>query len=229
MNKAILFSALKEQGKTNLIEILCCCFDEMSTHQRRTVFGTLYDKTDMPILVSESVLEDVLEFCKESFEGVYYAPFEINSRNCTHIPEETEEWFEKLNDLLQLGFQLTKQEEHHSAVSVFDMLYKLIDRMETGEEIVFSDEYGSWMIPGDERRYLEAYIISLACVSTPQEYARKAADLVERDSFGSFRNKVYSAALKYANEEQIEALNQEVKTKNIRTNRIGNSGSPNSG
>jgi hypothetical protein len=31
--------------------------------------------------------------------------------------------------------------------------------MESGEEIVFADEYGSWMIPGDEKHYFvsEAY------------------------------------------------------------------------
>jgi hypothetical protein len=39
--------------------------------------------------------------------------------------------------------------------------------MERGEEIVFADEYGSWMIPGDEKTFVQAYVTSLAAVETP--------------------------------------------------------------
>ncbi len=38
------------------------------------------------------------------------------------------------------------------AVQCFKLLHELIDKMEDGDEIVFADEYGTWMITGDEKR-----------------------------------------------------------------------------
>ena len=57
-----------------------------------------------------------------------------------HIPEETEEWFERLGDLLKASSQLTARGDHLHAVACFGILYELIDAMEGGEEIVFADE-----------------------------------------------------------------------------------------
>ncbi len=88
----------------------------------------------------------------KSMAGVYYAPFKINSKNWSHIPDETREWFDRLGDLLQASAQLTAQGNHLHAVACFGTLYTLIAAMEDGEEIVFGDEIGSWMIPGDEKQ-----------------------------------------------------------------------------
>ena len=40
--------------------------------------------------------------------------------------------------------------------------------MERGEEIVFGDEIGSWMIPGDEKQYIAAYIRGVEENSRPR-------------------------------------------------------------
>ena len=82
----------------------------------------------------------------------------------------------------------------------FDILYELIEKMECGEEIIFAEEYGSWMIPGDEQDFLNAYISSLAKVKTPEEYTKVVIPLLKRDSYTSFCNKVYSLAVKHSSD-----------------------------
>ena len=74
---------------------------ETNTQQRRYIFGDLIKKSKPSKITGKNIIKKSETFYKESLAGVYYAPFEINSRNFSQIPEETEEWFEKLGDLLQ--------------------------------------------------------------------------------------------------------------------------------
>ena len=215
MDEDALFKALKRQTKATLLEFLSLAYYEMTTQQRRHIFGTLMEKSKPARAVARDVKKESEQFYRESIVGMYYAPFNMNSKNFSHIPEETEEWFEKLGDLLQASTQLTKQKDHKSAVESFDILYELIEKMECGEEIIFAEEYGSWMIPGDEQDFLDAYILSLAAVKTPEEYATVMIPLLKRDSYTSFCNKVYSLAVKHSNKEQENALKVAVKEQNI--------------
>ena len=216
MDEDALFKALKRQTKATLLEFLSLAYYEMTTQQRRHVFGALMEKSKPVRAVARDVKKESEQFYQESIVGMYYAPFNMNSKNFSHIPEETEEWFEKLGDLLQASTQLTKQKDHKSAVESFEILYELIEKMECGEEIIFAEEYGSWMIPGDEQDFLNAYILSLAAVKTPEEYATVVIPLLKRDSYTSFCNKVYSLAVKHSNKEQANALKVAVKEQNIK-------------
>ena len=89
--------------------------------------------------------------------------------------------------------------------------------MESGEEIVFAHELGSWMIEGDETEYVAAYMSSLAATAAPEEFATAAASLVRRDSYQSFTTQAYPAALRAGNEAQRETLETELKRQKIRT------------
>ncbi|MDH3602405.1 MAG: hypothetical protein OEU26_22550, partial [Candidatus Tectomicrobia bacterium] len=140
-----------------------------------------------------------------------------NSKNFTHIPEETEEWFDILGDSLKRSAKLTEQEAHARAVECFTLLYELIDTMEDGEEIVFADECGSWMIPGDEKTFVQAYVTSLAAVETPEGFTMTAVPLIQRDSYQSFATRAYTSAIRAANKQQSAALKAELKRQNIRT------------
>jgi len=148
--------------------------------------------------------------------GKYYAEFEWNSKNYTHVPEETEQWFDLLNDLLADSTQLSTRGEHAIAVECFGLLYDLIEQMEEGEEIVFAHELGMWMLPGDQKPYLAAYLASLAAVSTPEEFTATVVPLIRRDG-PSFTAQVYNEALRVANTEQRAALKAEVKRQKIKT------------
>jgi len=216
MDKDALFKVLKRQTKATLLELLYLVYYETNTQQRRHIFGDLMKKSKPSKNLAQDIIKESENFYKDSIAGVYYAPFNINSKNFSHIPEETEEWFEKLGNLLQSSAQLTKQKEHTSAVESFKILYELIAKMEYGEEIIFADEYGSWMIPGNEQEFLDAYISSLAEVEIPEEYTKIVIPLIKRDSYTSFCNKVYSLALKHSNKEQEKSLMEAIKEQNIK-------------
>ena len=109
--------------------------------------------------------------------------------------------------------QLTSQGDHGWAVKCFDVLLDLIGHMEKGEEIVFADEMGSWMIPIDDKDWIAAYMISLAATAEPAEFAAKAIPVISRDSGQSFTGKAYASARKVANKEQLGELEAQVRAK----------------
>ncbi len=202
-----LFKFLKKQKKNDLLEFLQSSFNYMDTEQRRSVFGKFYNQIEPGRINGKKLLQKIQKFEKDSFAGEYYAPFEINSKNFSEIPQETEMWFEELNELLSSSTQLSKQGDHAVAIECFSILYDLISDMDSGEEIVFADEYGSWMIPGDEKEYIRAYITSLAKIKSPEDFSDLVIPLIRRDSYESFVNKVYNFAIKVATDEQKSIIN----------------------
>lgn len=220
MNKKRLFEHLREQKTEKLIELLDSAFDTMNTNQRHDVFGGITIEIPPTHVDGEKLLSDIEEFKKRSFAGYYYAPFDINSKNfshiLSHIPEETDEWFEEIGDYLEDSSKLTDQGDHELAVQCFKILHGLIDKMEDGDEIVFADEYGTWMITGDEKRFVKSYLTSLSAVSNAEDYVAGAIPLIKRDSYQSFHNKVYSTALAVATDGQKKLLKTEVKNQKIR-------------
>ena len=216
MDENLLFKFLKKQPKIVLLDLLESAFHEMKTTQKNNVFGHMMDQIAPSRIDRKQVINDVKKFYKDSLAGVYYAPFDFNSKNFSHIPEETEEWFEKLNDNLISSTQLSKQKDHLYAIDCFSLLYDLIKKMEAGDKIIFAHESGTWMIPGDEKIYIKAYITSLAATKQPDDFAMMTIPLLRNDSYESFSNKVYSIAMKAANKEQQKHLKAEIKKQNIR-------------
>ena len=113
--------------------------------------------------------------------------------------------------------KLTDSGEHADAVACFALLCALLEAMESGEEIIFAEEAGSWMIPTDEKAWLKAYLTSLAATATPEQFTAAAIPLIERDSGQSFAGKVHAAARKVANPQQKTHLQAEVQRRKIRT------------
>lgn len=216
MDKRRLFEVLKKQNSAILLKLLQAAYDEMNTSQRGRVFGEFAQQSKPSAVEGQKLLKEIKKFHKESFDGVYYAPFDINSKNWTYIPEETEEWFDRIGELLEYSSKLTELGEHSKAVECFNLLFELIEAMESGDEIVFADEYGSWMISGDEKKCIKAYISSLAATASPEEFAAATAPLIKRDSRQSFFAEAYAVALRVANKEQLALLLDEIKRQNIR-------------
>jgi len=218
MNETELFEGLDEKKKDELMELLRAAYRIMNTEQRRTVFGKTAEKVLSLQIDGKKLLKKVKQFHRDSLAGKYYASFDMNSKNFTHIPEETDEWFEALSDLLENSARLSKQGEHSLAVQCFMPLYELIEAVDSGCEIVFADELGSWMIPGDQKKFVNAYLRSLAQVSTPEEFTKAAVSLIREDSCGeSFFHKVHSTALRVANKEQKNFLQTEIERHKIKT------------
>lgn len=219
MDRIRMFKFLADEEPAVLLDLLGKAFDEMDYDQRQFVFGRYAEALPPAPVDGEVLLGRIEGFRSDSLAGVYYAPFDINSKNWTHIPEETKEWFGELGDLLKASTRLTEQGDYVHAVACFDVLYELIDVMESGEEIVFADEYGSWMIPGDEKQYIAAYMTSLAETASPEAFAETVAPLVRRDSYQSFSKQVYPSAIGVASEAQCAALEAEIERRQIRTSR----------
>ena len=169
----------------------------------------------------ELLLKEVEAFRRQSLAKAFYAPFDINSKNFMHVPEETREWFNQLGDLLQDSCRLSAQGDHQHAAACFAVLCELIEAMEQGDEIVFADELGSWMIPMEGKIWLAAYMTSLAAVSTPEEFTVRAIPLIRRDSYQSFSGKAFQSGRKAADKAQKTHLDAEIKRHKIRTKSTG--------
>ncbi len=210
MNKEKLFDPLKRQHPDTLIELLDNCYTRMKTTDIREVFGSLedaflYDSFDN----GQTVLRRVQEFMDDSLKGTYYAPFNMNSKNHMNIPEETERWFEKLSDLLVESTQLTTQGDHVHAVKCFRILYQLIDHMESGEEIIFADEAGIWMLPISEEPCIQAYFESAAAIFEAADYVEAVLPIIRHDRPSNI-NKALQKAQQSANEQQKALLEEKV-------------------
>jgi hypothetical protein len=167
----------------------------------------------------KKLLRTIRRFQRESLAGAYYAPFNMNSKNYMDIPPETEAWFDSLGELFASSTQLTQQKDHQLATACFGLLFELIDAMESGKEIVFADEYGSWTIPGDEKRFTSANLRSLAATATPEAFAAVALPLIRRDSGQSFASEVYQSAVRVATKGQRAFLEAEIDRQRIKTKR----------
>ena len=100
MDEEKLFIFLRKQKKIDLLEFLQSSFNYMNTEQRRSVFGKYYNQIEPGKINGKKLLQEIQKFEQDSSAGEFYAPFEINSKNFSEIPEETEMWFEELNELL---------------------------------------------------------------------------------------------------------------------------------
>ena len=217
IDKATVLQLLGRRKKAELIEFLSAAFNEMEEKQRRAVFADLVRESRPAKVDGGALLKDVQTFHRESLAGNYYAPFMMNSKNYCDIPEETDEWCDRIADLLQQATQLTGQGDHALAEKCFSLLFELIEKMESGEEIVFAHEMGSWMIPVNDNEWIRAYLTSLAATCDPERFAARATPLIRRDSYQSFSASAYKSALKAANKDQKTWLNAEIKRLNVRT------------
>ena len=216
MDEVRVFTFLQQQEPTMLIEVLQNAYHAMTTKQRQAVFGALVKQIPPSPVDGEQLQREIHTFSQASLAGAYYAPFNINSQNFSDIPEETDAWFEQLGDFLARSTLLADQGQHHDACACFGLLYELIEQMERGEEIVFAEEVGSWMIPGDEKVYLQAYIRALAATTTPEDFTEAMVPLLRRDRYASFAHKVYATALRAANARQKAHLKAAVTRHQIK-------------
>lgn len=216
MDETRLFTSLGKEDKAVLIKLLRSAFRTMDTEQRRSVFSSLEEKDPPPSVRGKELFKKVNAFHRDSRAGKFYAAFDMNSKNFMHVPEETREWFETLGDLLENSTRLAKQGNHTAAVQCFSLLYELIKAVDSGDdEIVFADELGSWMIPGDTKKFARAYLSALAKTSTPEEFTKAALPLIRDDSSGV--RQVYASAIRVANKEQKAFLNTEIERQHIKT------------
>ena len=188
----------------------------MEEGTQRNVFSELFKEHTKSERTPKKLLEKIEKFYDKSMGGYYYAPFDINSKNFSNIPEETNEWFDEISDYLDFVSELVEEEEYEIGLKCFAILFELIDKMESGEEIVFADELGDWMI-STKKDYTENYIISISKEKMQiEEYVSLLIPMIKSDSYFSFSKTVYKKVKKHSNTIQLNAINKEIKSQSIR-------------
>lgn len=214
VKEEIIFKLFKKLKKSELIEYLKSSYYEMDDRQRRDVFLELQNSVTNNAINPEQLYSKILEFCKKSSKGEYYASFDINSKNYRHIPDETDEWFSEVSYYLDEAINLVEKGEYKIANQCFERLYAVIKEMEDGE-VVFADEYGTWMII-TKKDYHASYIKSLSQTEDEDEFTEKVLPLLMIDTYESLSNKIYDKIKKFANKKQLKKVQEAIALKNIR-------------
>jgi hypothetical protein len=220
LDEQIVFAFLAKQKKSVLLDYLRAAFGDMNARQRRAVFAGAVRGPATSAIDGGRLRKEIDEFHRDSVAGGYYAPFNINSKNFMDVPEETDEWCDRFARLVADASKLTASGQHAQAVACFAPLYKLLVALDRGEEIIFAEEAGSWMIPAEEKQWLKAYLTSLAATTTPEAFTAIALPMIARDSHQSFASRAYASARSAANPQQKAQLQAEVKRQKIRTERV---------
>jgi hypothetical protein len=218
VNEQEVFACLQKQKKAVLLDYLRDTYRQMTAEQRREVFAHAVRKPKA-VVDADGLRHAIEQFRSDSLARKYYTPFNINSKNWMHRPEQTRAWCDLFGRFVADASLLTAWGEHAEAVACFAMLSDLVEALDSGREIIFAEEAGSWMIPRDKKAWLKAYLTSLAATAPPEAFTAAALPLLRRDSYQSFSGHVYAAALEVANPQQRAHLEAAVQQQKIRTGR----------
>jgi hypothetical protein len=217
-----IFAALARQSKAALLERLRMAFKKMTPSQRAAIFGVSpprkMKRVKQTAVDPKELICEINRFRQRSFSKKYYAPFNMDSKNYSNVPQATTNWCDEFARLAKDACQLTAKQNHPEAVRSLSVLYELLEAMESGDhQIVFAHELGGWMIPADEKVWLRAYVKSLAATVTPERFAKIVTPMLWRDSIQSFAAEVYASAMQIAMPEQRAAMEAERIRRCIRT------------
>lgn len=198
-DKKSLFEILTTKKRAFLLDLLGEAYEEMTDVGRFRVFNDIYSANVHRKKGPGRLFKEIDTFYRDSLDGEYYAPFDINSKNFMYVPEETTLWCEKLADYLGKATRLA--DEGHSAIALacFDRLYHLHENM--CEEIVFADELGDWMIQADHARAMPAYIACTLQCSSGEPALRRISILMSCDVLNFGKRKVVACAKRLADKE----------------------------
>jgi len=137
---------LRNAQKKELLQYISESINVMTKSQIDDVFGVLIVEQKINKMTPDEVLSAIEQFSAESLAGKYYAPFDMNSKNFTFIPPETDEWFRDISIWLDRACELVSQNEPDIARKCLAICMELIERTMRDDRIVFAHEYGDWMI-----------------------------------------------------------------------------------
>ena len=152
------------------------------------------------------LLTEVKRFHKESLGGKYFESFDVNWKNSTQKSEGTQEFLAECERLLARCAGSARKQPGSEVRDSFELIFDLLRRVDSGEEIVFfADEGGSYEVGVDWRLVLGAYFKCLAASASPAEYAARAVSVIE-DFAQHDRARLMAATRRVASKEQKAAL-----------------------
>lgn len=216
MNKERCFKVISSLKKSEILELLSDAYNVMKTPQRNEVFYKIQQQSEGLLVDPKLALKSAKKLLKDSLDEVYYAPFDVNSKNFMDVPEETVAWFSKLHDVLASAAKLTEQKDYRVAIEIFKISYNLIEMIESGDDIVFAEELGMWMSGFDEKPYERAYLQALFSAGNESQFVEVAIELAKRDSRFSFSNKTYKTIKSVGDKRLISSFHDEARKRSIK-------------
>ena len=159
------------------------------------------------------MLNEVVDFHAASLKERYREDFNVNSKNFKDESEGTAKWRRETNRLFDRVGANSKNGDARANCYAFELLFDLLLRLDDGEDFIFfADEGGSWQIMADYEKIFPAYFSCLATVAKPEEYARKACNVIV--SLAEHEEKRHlTSARKAASKEQKKAIRDYWKDK----------------
>lgn len=145
IDKRAIRTLMLQTNKEGLLQFLDACLESMNEEQLDSVFGNLYYEQVIQQLPATLVLAKIKIFLKDSLAGMYYAPFEMDSKNYTWIPPETDAWYNQLSMWIDRSCELVQEGHRSIGKKCLDICFQLIDKQADGDT-VFAHESGDWMI-----------------------------------------------------------------------------------
>jgi len=183
----MLKKALAKATKAELVDMVVAASEMLTARQARDVLGDYHPDAARLRAPSgvRALVERVRNFHRDSLAGHYYAPFNMNSKNFSHVPEETEDWADQAGELIKATCEVSKAGNHVEAAECFRLLYDVLEAVDRGEDVIFAEEVGTWMVHMEESHVVRAYLKSLAKVASEEEFTKEVARLAKRDRIHS--------------------------------------------
>lgn len=154
-----------------------------------------------------SLLAQVKTFEKASLASEYYENFAVNSKSYREMSGGTRAWIAECQRLLDRCVAATKTGDHTETREAIETIFGLLRHIdECLDDIVFfADEAGSWQVGVDWGKVLPAWFVCLSATTDPEEYARRAIEVV--GEFAEYnRDKHLAVAGRKATPAQRKAL-----------------------
>ena len=199
---------LEKLDKSDLIKLLHEAYEKLGNYERVEVFTRLFvgqeDITPV-VLEPEQLLAEVRSFYDDSLNRVYFKVIRLESYNYDDLPRETDEWFERLGDLLEYARRLSEQSEHRTAFKCFKALWGLFQLL--GEQdIVFGHEVGEWNIGMDTDPIIEAYIRSVIATHDEHDFPGAIYEVIQLFNHWSGNEPQFECIKTVASPQQLDRL-----------------------
>lgn len=191
--------------RREVLEVLDRALDAVPAARLARVAGSRMPLEELA--PDDDLLGQIEAFCRESYRGKFYRPFDVNWKNSTQKSRGTERWIAECQRLFKRCVKEAAGLELAQLHQALKALMDLLREVDGGSiEIVFwADEGGSYEVHVEWEKVLPLWFRCLASTSTPEEYAREVMKAL-KDFFVHDRSSCRKKALSLATPAQRAAL-----------------------
>lgn len=204
-----LRTALRKLGNDRIYSMLGDAIDLLPPSKLAKLAGRYFDAKSLDAGPENdtTLLAQVKTFEKASLASSYYESFAVNSKNYREMSGGTRAWIAECQRLLERCVTAARKGDPAETREAIETIFGLLRHVdECLDDIVFfADEAGSWQVGVDWGRVLPAWFVCLSATTDPEEYARRAIEVV--GEFAEYnRDKYLAVAGRKATPAQRKAL-----------------------